>query len=138
MKVNKPIVGAPIVGQNVSIEVPANVKKTINLYEYAQLTDLEDNELFYTSRLGSGIVNWAALTATYNLKATWSIVSVVCEDGTSSLDYDFSGYTFTVNDETAQTFVKTYTVKAKIAVTGNYGYNESSIFECKLTPVAAE
>lgn len=138
VKVNKPITEAPTVGQNVSIEVPANVKKSINLYDYAQLTDFEGNELFNVGRTSSGVVNWASITKTYNLQATWSIVSVVCEDNTSTLDYTFSGYTFTVNDNTAQTFVKTYTVKAKIAVTGNYGYNESSILEFKLTPVAAE
>lgn len=138
VKVNKPIVGAPTVGQDVSIEVPANVRKEVNLYQYAQLTDFENNNLF-ASGYNNGVVNWASITKTYNLQATWSIVSVVCEDGTSKLDYQFAdGYKFIVNDNTAQTFVKTFTVKAKIAVTGNYGYNESSIFEFKLTPVAAE
>ena len=140
--VKKPITVAPTVGENVSIEVPANVRKEINLYEYAQLSDFENNSLF-TSRSGLGqqvgVLNWASITNTYKLNAKWTIVSVACEDGSSVLDYQFNdGYKFVVNDNTAQTFVKTFTVKAKIAVTGNYGYNESSVFEFKLTPVAAE
>ena len=140
--VKKPITAVPTVAENVSIEVPANVRKEINLYDYAQLYDFENNELFSATE-GSvvtnqwiGVMNWASISNTYNLNATWSIASVVCEDGTSVLDYQFTdGYKFIVNDNTAQTFVKTFTIKAKIAVTGNYGYNESSVFEFKLTPV---
>ena len=140
--VKKPITAVPTVAENVSIEVPANVRKEINLYDYAQLYDFENNELFSATEGGVvtnqwiGVMNWASISNTYNLNATWSIASVVCEDGASVLDYRFTdGYKFIVNDNTAQTFVKTFTVKAKIAVTGNYGYNESSIFEFKLTPV---
>ena len=140
--VKKPITAVPTVAENVSIEVPANVRKEINLYDYAQLYDFENNELFSATEGGVvtnqwiGVMNWASISNTYNLNATWSIASVVCEDGASVLDYRFTdGYKFIVNDNTAQTFVKTFTVKAKIAVTGNYGYNESSVFEFKLTPV---
>jgi chaperonin cofactor prefoldin len=140
--VKKPITAVPTVAENVSIEVPANVRKEINLYDYAQLYDFENNELFSATEGGVvtnqwiGVMNWASISNTYNLNATWSIASVACEDGTSVLDYRFTdGYKFIVNDNTAQTFVKTFTVKAKIAVTGNYGYNESSVFEFKLTPV---
>lgn len=48
-------------------------------------------------------MNWASISNTYNLNATWSIASVACEDGTSVLDYRFTdGYKFIVNDNTAR------------------------------------